>query len=104
MADDADARAGLLADGEEPGAQARDQVLRVLNVELDAREVRFIADAVQPVVEHAQRPVAGEEAGNEEHRPAVAAANAPAPHHGVAQQGGHLAEGERIPKPHSLGW
>jgi hypothetical protein len=36
VADDADARAGLFADRQEPGAQPGDQVLGVLHVELDA--------------------------------------------------------------------
>jgi len=95
---------GLFANLEKARAQSRHQVLRVLDVELDSREVRLVADALQPVVEDAQRPVAGEEARNEKDWPPIAAANPPAAQHGIAQQRRHLAEGKRVPELHSFGW
>jgi hypothetical protein len=104
VADEADARAGLFADLDKARAQSRHQVLRVLNVELDPGEVRLVADALQPVVEDAQRPVAREEAGDEEDRPPVTAANPSAAQHRIAQQRGHLAQGKRVPELHCLGW
>ena len=41
--------------------------LRVHDVERKSRESRLVADATQPVVLRAQRPVAREEAGDQQH-------------------------------------
>src|SRR5207253_1886252 len=61
----------LSAHGRQPFAEPGDEVLGVVDVEVDARHVRRVADALQPVAHDQHRPVARQKAGDEEHRAAV---------------------------------
>jgi len=58
VADQAHAPIRLGPDSGQPLAQPGDQVLRVVDVEVDARHVRGVADPLQPVAHDQHRPVA----------------------------------------------
>jgi hypothetical protein len=52
--------------------EARQHVLGVKDIELDAGKIRLISDALEPIEKNAQRPIAGQEARNQQNRTSVA--------------------------------
>jgi hypothetical protein len=104
VSDERDRRVVVLLDLGHSVAEAGEHSLRMKDVEVDARKVRVVADPLQPTVHQAHRPIAREEAWNQEHCATVAARNATPAKDRVLPKSVQLAQGERIPEPHVLGW
>src|SRR5207237_6178270 len=99
VAHDCEASSRLAVDGEQRVEQGLEHDLGVHDVEREPGEPGPVAHPAQPVVLGAQRPVAGEEPGNEEHGPAQAGRNVLAPKDGVADEAEEL-EVEAALQPH----
>ena len=101
VADKAHASIRLSAHGRQPFAEPGDEVLGVVDVEVDARHVRRVADALQPVAHDQHRPVARQKTGDEEHRAAVPVRDAAASKDRIPGQRRELADAHGVPQPHS---
>jgi len=86
VADDAHPRPSLGLHLDQAVAEAGQHSLRVLDVEEDAREVRLVADPVEPALKNAHRPVAREETWNQQDRPPVAMGHPSAAKHVIPKQ------------------
>jgi hypothetical protein len=94
----------LLLDFRHAMTEAGKHALRVKCVQVDARKMRSVADALEPAVQQSQRPVAGEEPRNEQHRTTVAVRHTAPAKDRIPPKRVQLTKTERIPEPHWLGW
>ena len=86
VADQGDLPPGLVHDPLRPQLERVERAVRAVDVPADAGAVWRVAHPLEPAGHHGHRRVPGEEAGDQHHRAAVAARDAPARVDGVEHQ------------------